>query len=207
MAAGSGERMGGVAKPLIRIAGEPLIVRLIAALRAAGANEIVLVLGHHAEAVQQVLRTSGLATHVNVAHLPALADQSVSLQTGLAALVQRVESVMVCLADQPLVDAAAIVALRDAYLARPAACDWVMPWVDGQPGNPVVMSRAVAIELRDAIPPVSGKSWRERHAQRVSRWVSANNAYVCDLDTPADVAALRARAWVIDLPQARGSHS
>ena len=42
LAAGEGRRMGGVAKPLIRLQGVPLISRQLVALSGAGVDEVVV---------------------------------------------------------------------------------------------------------------------------------------------------------------------
>ncbi|HPU21133.1 MAG TPA: NTP transferase domain-containing protein, partial [Alicycliphilus sp.] len=55
MAAGAGRRMGHVPKSLLLRGGEPLLLRHVRLLVQAGAAHIVVVLGHHAEALQAVL--------------------------------------------------------------------------------------------------------------------------------------------------------
>ena len=52
LAAGAGRRMGGVAKPLIRLQGVPLIRRQLVALSGAGVDEVVVVTGYARDAVE-----------------------------------------------------------------------------------------------------------------------------------------------------------
>jgi len=52
LAAGEGQRMGGVAKSLIRLQGVPLINRQLVALSGAGVDEVVVVTGHARDAVE-----------------------------------------------------------------------------------------------------------------------------------------------------------
>ncbi len=52
LAAGEGRRMGGVAKPLIRLQGVPLISRQLVALSGAGVDEVVVVTGHARRAIE-----------------------------------------------------------------------------------------------------------------------------------------------------------
>src|SRR5437867_1208140 len=59
LAAGLSTRLGGVArepKPLLRVAGVPILHRAVASLRAAGVREIVVVVGHRGEEVVASLR-------------------------------------------------------------------------------------------------------------------------------------------------------
>lgn len=51
LAAGAGQRLGGVPKCLIRLGGQTLLQRLLDALAEAGVNDVRLVLGHHAAAI------------------------------------------------------------------------------------------------------------------------------------------------------------
>ncbi len=56
LAAGEGKRMGGVAKPLIRLQGVPLIARHLVAMSACGVDEVVVVTGHARAAVEEQVR-------------------------------------------------------------------------------------------------------------------------------------------------------
>ena len=48
--------MGGVAKPLIRLQGVPLISRHLIALSGAGIDEVVVVTGHGRSAIEEQVR-------------------------------------------------------------------------------------------------------------------------------------------------------
>jgi choline kinase len=58
LAAGEGRRMGGVAKPLIRLQGVPLISRQLVALSGAGVDEVVVVTGYARTAVRSMPSSS-----------------------------------------------------------------------------------------------------------------------------------------------------
>ncbi len=196
LAAGAGERLGGLPKALILVHGRTLLERLVEALTEAGAGEIVLVLGHYAGRVRSVITERAGQRIVNV----AAGEQADSLRAGLTALRPGVNPVMVCLTDQPLIDAGALAAVHAAYAQRPAGTDMLVPWVNDAPGNPVMMSRAVVEALLAPGPALTGKAWREHHRQRVTRWDSDNPAYSTDLDSPADLERLRDAGWHIELP-------
>ena len=55
LAAGAGSRMGHQAKGLLAFDGQPLVQRQVQVLREAGVGEVVVVLGHYADAVQAAL--------------------------------------------------------------------------------------------------------------------------------------------------------
>ena len=56
LAAGAGSRLGGRPKALLELGGVPLILRQLVALSGAGVDEVVVVTGHHAEAIEAAVR-------------------------------------------------------------------------------------------------------------------------------------------------------
>lgn len=60
LAAGIGSRLGEPSKPLARIAGATLLERAIAAVRAAGVERVIVVVGHAKEAVERFVAARGL---------------------------------------------------------------------------------------------------------------------------------------------------
>ena len=117
LAAGEGRRMGGVAKPLIRLQGVPLISRHLVALSGAGVDEVVVVTGHARHAVEDAVRSFV----VTLAHNEAHADgQQGSVRVGLAALSGPFDAVIVMPADQPLIGASDLTELIGAFKKRSA---------------------------------------------------------------------------------------
>ncbi|MGH8029759.1 MAG: nucleotidyltransferase family protein, partial [Arenimonas sp.] len=144
LAAGEGRRMGGVAKPLIRLQGVPLICRHLVALSGAGVDEVVVVTGHARHAVEEQLRSFV----VTLAHNEAHADgQQGSVRVGLAALSGAFDAVIIMPVDQPLIGASDVTELIGAFKKRPAG-HVVVPVVNGQRGNPIVLDeQALALIL------------------------------------------------------------
>src|SRR5574341_2422432 len=111
LAAGAGARFGGRPKALLELGGVPLIMRQLIALSGAGVDELVVVLGHHADAVEAAVRQFPITLVRN----PSPDDgQASSVRIGLQALSPKLDAVMVALADQPLIDAQDSVALISA---------------------------------------------------------------------------------------------
>ena len=105
LAAGEGRRMGGVAKPLIKLQGVPLITRQLVAMSGAGVDEVVVVTGHARGAVEEAVR----GYTITLAHNDAYAeDQQRSVRVGLAALDGAFDAVFVALG-------VAVLALMGAY--------------------------------------------------------------------------------------------
>jgi molybdenum cofactor cytidylyltransferase len=184
LAAGAGERMGRRPKSLLQLGGVPLIRRHLIALSGAGVDEVVVVLGHHADAIEPQVRDFP----VTLARNPDPdAGQVSSLRVGLAALASPVDAVLVALADQPLVNAQDITTLIAAYKRR-GAHEVMVPQVGGVPGNPVIFSADVRTAILAGAANVGCRQWRRDHPEQVMAYETDNRHYVVDLDTGQDLA-------------------
>ena len=96
---------------------------------------------------------------------------------------------MVALADQPLLEAADFKDLIAAVKQAPSGTQMLQPSVNGQPGNPVLLSRHVMESILEN-PLWGGKEWRQHHPEQVLAWPSTNTHYRIDMDTPEDIAKL-----------------
>lgn len=190
LAAGSATRMGNRPKCLLELGGVPLIRRQLIALSGAGVDELVVVLGHHAELIEPVVREFP----VTIVHNPNPDEGQVSsLRVGLQALTGKIDTVLVALADQPLINAQDINDLIGAYKKRPPGTEVVQPAVDGLPGNPVMFSQSVREQILAGEARVGCKQWQSANPEAVHFWSTANSRYRVDVDSPEDIEALEAR--------------
>lgn len=190
LAAGSGSRMGHRPKALLQLGGVPLVRRQLIALSGAGVDELVVVLGHHAEHIEPLVQDFP----VTVVRNPQPDDGQVSsLRLGLSALTGKIDAVLVALADQPLIGAQDINDLIGAYKKRPEGTQVVQPTVQDQPGNPVMFSAQVREAILAGQPHVGCRQWQATHPEQVHRWVTSNTRYRTDVDTPEDIDALAQR--------------
>jgi molybdenum cofactor cytidylyltransferase len=193
--------MGHRPKSLLELGGVPLIRRQLIALSGAGVDEVVVVLGHYAERIEQVVKEFP----VTVVHNPdPSAGQVSSLRLGLSALSQKLDAVMVALADQPLINSQDLSDVIGAYKKRPEGTLVVQPTVDGLPGNPVIFSADVRDQILSGDVNLGCRQWQSAHSDQVHRWVSTNNRYRTDVDTEEDIGALASRTghqlkWPLDL--------
>ena len=202
LAAGSGSRMGNRPKCLLELGGVPLIRRQIIALSGAGVDELVVVLGHHAQRIDPVVQDFPVTV---IRNPDPDAGQVSSLRTGLQALSSKVDAVLVALADQPLINAQDINDLIGAYKKRPEGIQVVQPEVDGQPANPVMFSADVRTQILQDDAQVGCRQWQAAHSDQVYRWPSSNQRYRIDVDSPQDIEALAQRTghrllWPADMP-------
>ena len=197
LAAGEGRRMGGVAKPLIRLQGVPLISRQLVALSGAGIDEVVVVTGHAREAIEEQVRSYVVTLAHNAAHADG---QQGSVRVGLAALDGAFDAVIVMLADQPLIGAGDLTELIGAFKKRPAG-HVVVPVVDGQRGNPIILDDVALARILASDTNLGCRHLIEREPELVYAFETANTRFVTDLDTMDDMAELARRTgWRLELP-------
>ncbi len=188
LAAGAGSRLGGRPKALLELGGVPLILRQLVALSGAGVDEVVVVTGHHAEAIEAAVRPFP----ITLAHNASPDDgQPSSVRIGLQALSPKLDAVMVALADQPLINEQDITALIGAFKKRGDA-SMVVPRVtseDGEqlPGNPVIFDAALREEWLAGNADLACRKWRLAHPERVHWFDTDNRRYRIDIDTPEDL--------------------
>lgn len=134
-AAGLSSRMG-VFKPLLEIGSMTFAERIVATLKAAGVDEIVMVTGHNADKLERHLEGSGIVFLRNENYEHTLMFDSA--KTGLSYLAGRCDRILFTPADIPLFTAATVSALLD--LGAELAC----PVFRGQTGHPLMISGRLA---------------------------------------------------------------
>ncbi len=186
LAAGLSARMGGSAKMLLDVGGVPMIRRTAQNVLAFAPTETVIVTGHRAEDVANVL-----------ADLPASCifnrdfaqGQPTSVATGVRALTQACDAVMIMLGDQPLVTAGDIERLASLY-ARLELESILVPFYEGKRGNPVLFaSRHIPAVIGGGLN-IGCRKLIETRASDVYRAEMESDVYALDCDTPEDYARL-----------------
>jgi molybdenum cofactor cytidylyltransferase len=183
LAAGKAERMGGRPKPLLHLGGVPLIRRQLIALSGAGVDELAVVTGHNAEAVEAVVQAFPLTV---VHNLDYEQGQMSSVRAGLKTLSDRLDAIIIALADQPLLIAEDITDLISAYKKRKSG-SILVPYVNGERGNPIIIDAAIRDEILAGDIKFGCRQWIAANADRVARFETDNVHYLVDLDTPDDL--------------------
>lgn len=180
LAAGSARRFGST-KQLVAFRGRPLAQHAVDALASAGIDEIVVVTGHDAERVEEVLALPPQGRFVrNADHATG---QSSSLAAGLHDLAADSEGAVVLLADQPGVTDAEVRALVDAF-ERSRARIVRIAYADG-PG-PAMLSREVYAEAGHLHGDIGARAVMASHPDWVEDVVVPFPA-PADIDRPEDL--------------------
>ena len=191
LAAGEGRRLGGRAKASLRIDGSSLLQRLGSALRGAGIHELGVVIGPYRDQLLPLARTCGAQVLQHPRAGATLIDsQRLALDHHLAQ--QGDADLLLVLADLPFLTAAHIQALHERWRQRAPSVDAQMPVVAGVRGHPLILSRRAAEAIAATPRELGIRDWLARHPERVLAVNASQPAYVSDIDTEADVEALRA---------------
>jgi CTP:molybdopterin cytidylyltransferase MocA len=197
LAAGEGRRMGGVAKPLIRLQGVPLISRQLVALSGAGVDEVVVVTGYARHAVEDQVRSFIVTLVHNAAHADG---QQGSVRLGLGALSGPFDAVIVMPVDLPLIGAGDLTELIGAFKKRSSG-HVLVPVVNGQRGNPIILGAEALARILASDTNLGCRYLIERQPELVHGYETANVRFVTDLDTVDDVQQLAKRTgWHLELP-------
>jgi CTP:molybdopterin cytidylyltransferase MocA len=178
LAAGAGRRLGQP-KALLDLGGQPLVSRGIALLKAGGAGPVIVVTG--AAAVN--------LTGVITVHNPHWASgMGSSLAAGLATVPDACLAAVVALVDQPLVGAAAVRRLIDAY--RGGASVAVAAY-GGRPRNPVLLARQHWAEVTAlAAGDAGARAFLRARPDLVTLVECGDTGSPDDIDTSEDLARI-----------------
>ena len=186
LAGGASSRMGGRPKALLPTGhgDETFLVRIVSAMREGGADDLVVVAGHHLYAIGSAVEV--MVPPVRLLHNPASErGQLSSLLVALEAIDDpSVSAMLVTLVDLPLVSPATVRAVLDGY--RRTGAPIVRPTRGGRHGHPVLFDRSLFDELRRADPERGAKPIVRAHAADGLEIEIDNEGAFTDVDTPQD---------------------
>lgn len=193
LAAGAGSRFGG-GKLLASLGGRPVLQHVLDRVADAGLDDVVVVLGDDADAVEVAI---AWRAERRVRNPEPERGLSSSLQVGIAAVAGGVGAVLIVLGDQPRVSAAAIRAVLDAGVTaeRPIAA----PVYVGNGGrNPVLLGRDAFVLVEAAEGDQGLGPIIAAHPELVGEVpipLEAAPDGNPDIDTRADLVAMLETAW------------
>jgi molybdenum cofactor cytidylyltransferase len=178
LAAGESTRMGRP-KQLLPFEGEPLVRRVARQALASRLAELIVVVGHAADAVRQALTD----LNVRIVENPRYPlGQSTSVIRGLEAVDPRADAALFLVADQPFLDAALIDRLIAAY--EKTGGPIVLPVFQGRRGSPVLFDRSLFDELRQITGDEGGRQLLQRYPERIVCVELESDRPLFDVDTP-----------------------
>jgi molybdenum cofactor cytidylyltransferase len=191
LAAGRSSRMGQAKALLPLDNGENFLRRIVRTFREAEVEDVVVVIGHEAAAIESAFERDPLTARF-VRNDAYETGQLSSLVAGLRVIDRPgVVAALLTLVDAPLVAAATVRAVVETYRRTHAAI--VRPVSRGRHGHPVLIDRALFGALRAADRRAGAKPIVRAHASPAGDVEVDDEGAFADVDTPAEYEALISR--------------
>jgi CTP:molybdopterin cytidylyltransferase MocA len=142
LAAGMSTRMGQL-KPLLDWGGQPLLGYEVEQLKAAGVDEVIVVLGFHADDVHRKVAKYSMRTVLNSVYYQGRAG---SLRFGAKAVDRDADAIVIQAVDQPR----PADFLRQLVAAHKPESAATLPVNNGRHGHPVIVSGRLRQEMLNA---------------------------------------------------------
>jgi molybdenum cofactor cytidylyltransferase len=197
LAAGESKRTAGQNKLLLPFGEKTIVECTVDAVLQTDVDEVIVVLGHAAAAVREVLAKRPVRFVYNPNHRQGMAS---SIQAGLTALAPRSSlenslnkiGVMIFLADLPLIQPAELNLLISAF-SQAKDKTIAVPTFSGQRGNPVIFDLHYREEILALRGDVGGKSILARHPEAVLEVEMPTASILEDIDTVESYNRLMAK--------------
>ena len=184
LAAGRSSRMGRAKATLPAGDGHTFLTRIVRTFLDAGVDDVIVVVGHEADAIAGSFAASGLPARF-VVNREYDQGQLSSLLAGLDVLDRPgVAAVLVTLVDVPLVSAATVQAVIEGY--RRTRAPIVRPTSGDRHGHPLLIDRSLFAALRAADPATGAKPIVRAHASAAGDIAIDDEGAFTDIDTEED---------------------
>lgn len=180
LAAGRGSRFGGT-KQIASIEGKPLAQHAVDALGEAGVEELLVITGHDADAVEAVLVLPDGGRFVR--NTTYRDGQATSLSTAFHDIAEDSEAAVVLVADQPGITSDDVRALVEGF--RATRKQIVRLRFEDGPG-PALLSREIYAEAGHLRGDVGARALIASHPEWVHE-ITVARLVPPDIDTPGDL--------------------
>jgi CTP:molybdopterin cytidylyltransferase MocA len=186
LAGGESSRMGAP-KPLLDWGGGTLIEYQLSQLREAGADKLIVVLGHRAEEVLPYVHRAGAQAIINELYTEGRAS---SVRVAAGALPENTDAVVVLNVDQP----------RPSWVTRRlldphqrGGALITVPTFESRRGHPVVFAGRLAPELREVREATEGmRAVMQAHENEIREVAFDTPVVVLDMNVPEEYEEAKA---------------
>ena len=204
LAAGKGSRFhSNQYKLLASERGEPVIVKTLKTVLSSGFDEVVVVIGCHAEEMNRILQDYPVKIIVNHAWE---SGQSTSLTAGIRAVENSADRACLLLGDQPYLQSQTIMSMMAVSAGHPD--EIIVPEFHGKRGNPIIVpAYRYPLLLELAQGDMGGRKLLE--AVGYYPFKTEDPGVIRDVDTVEDLTMERTNFWKIEnkdlVPQMLGT--
>lgn len=163
--------------------GSTVIEQVVSTLALARLREVVVITGHRRADVEAALARQSVRCVFNPSY--ATSEMLSSIQTGIAALDAGSDAVLVCLGDQPHMEATTL----SAILAEGERTGWrqvIIPSYHRRAGHPILIPSYLYLQIMNATESL--RSVLRNAPDSVNYLTLETPTILADLDTPADYA-------------------
>ncbi len=175
----------GQPKPLLRIDRDSVLGHALDSIRRSRVHETVVVLGHAAGQVRAAMPLGGVTIVENPDYERGMSS---SIQAGIRAADATADAYLIVLGDQPFVSSETLDALIDSW--EPGGPTILIPTFRGRRGNPVLVDRSLAPEMRTIHGDIGCRALFPEHPHDIREVPVDDPGILLDLDTPDQVERL-----------------
>ena len=187
LAAGLSKRFGRN-KLLEKIEGKTVIERVVSEALKSKVDDVIVVVGHEAERIEEVLKNLPCKLVFNEDYLKG---QSSSVKKGLSVVKELADAVMVLPGDVALVDSKMMNAIIDEY--KKGKSSIVVAGYRERSGHPILIGRELFREVEQIDEATMGlKKVMKDHFSKV-KIIETSEAALMDFDTPEEFVRLKER--------------
>jgi molybdenum cofactor cytidylyltransferase len=185
LAAGESKRMGEANKLILEVQGKPMIRRTLDQLQQSSVAEIIVVTSeeNYARLDEEVRENFHIVFNPDYKR-----GMTTSIQRGVAAASPDADGYMICMSDQPFMQAEEydllIGRFSEALQSDPACI--VLPFFRGQKGNPVIFSHQYKEAILAHQEMEGCKAIVQSNKQHVVKQEMPSDTILRDIDTPED---------------------
>ncbi|MDA0734206.1 MAG: nucleotidyltransferase family protein [Chloroflexi bacterium] len=185
LSAGESRRMGQL-KALLPWQGASLLEHQVGALKAGGANRVIVVVGHQAERLRPLV--AEIADVTCVLNPDYLTGKTTSIKAGINGLaVNKPQTLLMLNVDQPR-SAETIRLLLEAHQSAPVLL--TIPTFQGKGGHPIIIDGSLIDEILAIEEDTQGmKAVMQRHSEQTQRVAVESPEVLWDLNTPEQYQA------------------
>lgn len=174
--------MKGFPKALLEIGGRKFIEIIIEKSKDAGATDIVVVVGAHADEIKKSVNPTGVKIEVNAKWREG---QLSSLRAGIVALDEKSEGFLLAPCDSPEVSAETYKMLSNAW-EKDKSKIFIPVSREGRGGHPTIFPRRFYRELLENELTMGAKTLIEKHPRDIIRIETDDEGILSDIDTRED---------------------
>lgn len=189
LAAGQSRRMGRN-KLLEPIHGQSMIQHAVDAILGSAARPVFVVIGHQADQIKAQLRGREVIFVDNPHYAEGL---STSLKSGLTALHEDFDGVLICLGDMPLIQETQLNQLIAAFNPVEGRSIIIPTW-QGKRGNPVLFAAQFFSEIKNLTGDIGARHLLSEYQDQVQEVPMDNDSILVDIDTPERLATIMSKS-------------